>query len=168
MVVITDRIFSPLFWWHQKERFLITVAITNTFWTTLRINRPWVSHNGMPQIAILLFSKCAHVMQLSGVQLSKSTWKQECIPVGCVPAERWPYSGGEPPPPPKKNWRPPQKFGGPPPKLEESPPENLQEPPPPKLEEPPLGPDTTHTPCEQNEWQTLVKILPWPKLRFGR
>ena len=47
--------------------------------------------------------------------------KQECIPVGCVPAERWPYSGGEPPPenledPPKKDPSPPQKFGGTPPK----------------------------------------------------
>ena len=26
----------------------------------------------------------------------------------------------------------------------------------------------TPPPCEQNEWQTGVKILPWPKLRFGR
>ena len=25
-----------------------------------------------------------------------------------------------------------------------------------------------HPPCEQNEWQTGVKILPWPQLRCGR
>ena len=39
----------------------------------------------------------------------KTICKQECIPVGCVPAERWLYSGTRPPPqkkletPPKKN-----------------------------------------------------------------
>ena len=53
--------------------------------------------------------------------------------------------------PPRKFWRnPPRKIraksGAHPPKLEQ----NLE-----------------HPPCEQNEWQTGVKLLPWPKLRFG-
>ena len=38
--------------------------------------------------------------------------QQECIPVGCVPAERWPYSD----PPPKKLEPPPEKLETPPPK----------------------------------------------------
>ena len=41
--------------------------------------------------------------------------KQECIPVGCIPAERWPYSENWRPPPPKIWSRhPPRKFGAPP------------------------------------------------------
>ena len=55
------------------------------------------------------------------VKVHKPIMKQECIPVGCVPAECWPYSGdplqriGRPPPPrkigdPPKNWRPPEKL----------------------------------------------------------
>ena len=126
--------------------------------------------------------------------------KQECIPVGCVPAERWPYSGAEPPPwkfggtPPKKGTpkkfggtpqknlevppkkrpppkkAPPRKFGGTPPK--KGTPENLEVPPqkrhPQKKDPPQKKFGGTPPSCEQNEWQTPVKILPWPKLRFGR
>ena len=69
--------------------------------------------------------------------------------------------------PPPKIWsrHPPRKFGaGTPPKIWSrhppprkfgagTPPENLEQAPP---------------PCEQNSWHTLVKILPWQKLRFGR
>ena len=58
----------------------------------------------------------------------KTFKKQECIPVGCVPAERWPYSSGEPPP---------ENFEGTPPKTrpppkKRPPPENLEDPPPKK------------------------------------
>ena len=45
--------------------------------------------------------------------------KQECIPVGCVPAERWPYSGGEPPP---EKLETPRNFGEPPPQDQTPPP----------------------------------------------
>ena len=51
----------------------------------------------------------------------------ECIPVGCVPAERWPYS---------KNRRPPENLEqAPPPKIwsRHTPPENLEQAPPPKI-----------------------------------
>ena len=46
--------------------------------------------------------------------------EQECIPVGCVPAERWPYS---------KNWRhPPENLEQTPPKIwSRHPPENLEQ-----------------------------------------
>ena len=66
---------------------------------------------------------------------SKDKGKQECIPVGCVPAERWPYSENWRTPPPENFEDPPRKFGGTPP------PENLEEhPPSPKKFETPLPP----------------------------
>ena len=77
-----------------------------------------------------------------------------------------------PPPPKNLEQTPPQN-------LEQTPPENLEQAPPLKIwskhppgirpDPPGIRPDPTpHPPCEQNEWQTLVKILPWPKLRFSR
>ena len=59
---------------------------------------------------------------------------------------------------------PPPKIGAdtPPPKnWSRHPPKIWSRHPPEKLEQ-------TPPPCEQNEWQTAVKILPRPKLRFGR
>ena len=57
---------------------------------------------------------------------------------------------------PPKNWRPPKKLETPwnigdPPKKLETPPQNWRH-----------SPEKLETPCEQNEWQTGVKILPWP------
>ena len=180
----------------------------------------------------------------------QTLFQQECIPVGCVPAERWPYSGvwpqggctgggcipkesrnkknppltpsplalpplGAPPwkigdHAPQKNWRqPPRKIGdtpqrnwiplknwrhpsqtrqtppGPDTPLDQTPP-RIRHPPdqtppwgsdtprdqttPPRIRHPP---GTRHTPRDQTpplwtESHTPVKILPWPKLRFGR
>ena len=94
-------------------------------------------------------------------------------------------------------WRTPPQKKTPPENLEEppTPPKNLEEPPPedtppwkfgdPPKKRPPwkiwaksgapphpppknLSKIWSTPPCEQNEWQTGVKILPWPKLRFGR
>ena len=100
-------------------------------------------------------------------------------------------------PPPKKIWRPRKNLEKPPGTRHPPGPDTPlkiwrtprdQTPPPPWGQTPPLGPDppgpdtpwarhppgtrptpqTRHPPCEQDQWQTLVKILPWPKLRFGR
>ena len=92
--------------------------------------------------------------------------QQECIPVGCVPANRGPYAGvcfpggvlhpgggvsirggflhrgGSP-----SGGVPPSSRGGGSPSSRGV-----------SLPDPPLW----------TEWQTGVKILPWPKLRFGR
>ena len=73
-------------------------------------------------------------------------------------------------PPPKKLKRSPRKIGDPPPqKFGGPPPENLEEPPW-KFGGPPWDqiPPRDQTPPLWTEWQTGVKILPWPKLRFGR
>ena len=93
---------------------------------------------------------------------------QECIPVGCVPAERWPYSGGEPPPqkrPPPKIWRYPfsPKKDTPPENLEvplqkKTPPQNLEVPPqkrhPQKKTPPKKTPPGTRHPPLWTEWMT--------------
>ena len=83
--------------------------------------------------------------------------QQECIPVGCVPAEHWPY------PPPPKNWRPPEKLG--PPRKIGEPPKNWRTPR--KIGDPLQG-MLGYPPPLWTEWQTGVKILPWPKLCFGQ
>ena len=75
--------------------------------------------------------------------ISQCSNQQECIPVGCVPAERWTYSGWRPPEKletpqkigdPPKNWRSPKKLEIPPKKLE-TPPQKIGDPPE-KLETP--------------------------------
>ena len=84
--------------------------------------------------------------------------KQECIPVGCVPAERWPYSENWRPPPKIWSRHPPRKFGaGTPPKIWSRhpprkfgagtpPPENLEQAPPLKIwSTPPPVNRITHT-----------------------
>ena len=63
---------------------------------------------------------------------------QECIPVGCLPAERWPYSGV---------W---SRGGGVSLKKAE-------------IKKKKIGESPLNTPLNPG-----VKILPWPKLRFGR
>ena len=99
-------------------------------------------------------------------QVTYSGWLhfeiQECIPVGCVPAERWPYSGGEPP----------QKIGDPPEKLEEPPgpdplptPKNLEEPHE-NLEEPP-GPDTPPKKLEEPPQKIGGTPRTRPPRKFG-
>ena len=105
--------------------------------------------------------------------------KQECIPVGCVPADRWPYSGvccsggvylvpggcswsqgggcswsgGCVPGPGGCTW----SRGGFVYLVQGE-----------GVYLVPGGCLVRYSPREQNEWQTGVKILPWPKLRFGR
>ena len=118
----------------------------------LTLADPGGGHQGRPQGPNSFI-----LMQYFG----KKIVKQECIPVGCVPAERWPYSGGDPPkkdpprkfggppkkrhPPPKFGGTPPAKFGGTPPENLEDPPENLEDPPwkfggiPPKKTPPKFG-----------------------------
>ena len=114
-------------------------------------------------VAITLYENL-HWIPLSSIEKSQlhrvniplrhnTITEQECIPVGCVPAERWPYSENWRPPrkfgagtPPKIWSRPPRKFGaGPPPKIwSRHPPENLEQAPPPKIwsRHPPLWTDT--------------------------
>ena len=82
--------------------------------------------------------------------------KQECIPVGCIPAERWPYS---------ENWSPPRKFGA------DTPPENLDQTPPRKFEAdtPPPRKFGADPPSPENLEQTPPKI--WsrhPPRKFAR
>ena len=74
---------------------------------------------------------------------------------------------------PRKNWRPhplPEKLETTPPrKIGDHPPQNIGDNPPEKSKnwrpQPPPEKLETTPPVDRH---TLVKILPWPKLRFGR
>ena len=69
-------------------------------------------------------------------------FKQECIPVGCVPPTHWPYLVVSYAHPPQPCMPPPSNHTH--------------------------TPATTHAhpPCGQNSWHTLLKILPYSKLRL--
>ena len=82
---------------------------------------------------------------------TKNLWKQECIPVGCIPPTAVAITGGSPHPPPPWEQAPPPR--------EQAPPQEQG----PRSRHPP-GPDPPT--CGQNSWHTLLKILPCPKLRL--
>ena len=128
-----------------------------------------------------------------GAQCGASKWednKQECIPVGCVPAAHWPSGGGvciqegflgkrnwkktE-----KKIWRTPPNFRHPPPRKFQTPPkisdtpptrkfqtpENFRHPPPPKISDTPQ--ENLETPPETRPGTPPPRIT-LAQLRCGR
>ena len=108
--------------------------------------------------------------------VTESFQKQECIPVRMRTGRTLTVFRWRPPPqnleePPPKIWRPPENLEEPPTKIGDTPQKLETPPPPPKKNWRPPGSRTRHPPGtrtrhppprEQNEWQTLVKILPWP------
>ena len=89
--------------------------------------------------------------------LNKKLDRQECIPVGCVPPAALAIPGGLHQAPPRADTPWEQTIGTDPPNPDQAPGSR------PHQSRPP-GPG--NSPCEQNSWHTLVKILPCPKLRL--
>ena len=85
---------------------------------------------------------------VSQILTDNFTWKQECIPVRCVPLSCWPY--------------PVVSDGG---GVSSQPPWRLN---PPSDADPPVihAGKSPPPPCGQKEWHALVKIIPCPKLRL--